>query len=197
MTRDQVRVRPAGPTARSVRPTHGGVGRSTSAAAERVSDDLRRGTGDFLEHRRWVAGLSTAATAALGVVGLYQFGLLRHVPEPPLRVLDADAVDASGEAYIYLHTPDASIGMASAAATLVLAGMGARDRARSAPWIPLLLAAKTAADAVGGVFLTAEQLTKHRRICSWCTVTAIAQVAALPFALPEARAALRHLRGRG
>jgi hypothetical protein len=191
-----LRQRPAGPPAASVRPGSGGVGRSSSPAAERVSDDLRRGVGSFLEQRRRVAGLTSLASAALGVVGLYQFGLLRRVPEPPLSFLDADAVDASGEAYQDLKTPDAALGVLSAAVTLVLAGMGDRDRARTQPWVPLALAAKTAADAGGGLYLLAEQITKHRKICSWCTVAALAQLATLPIALPEARAAVRRLGGR-
>jgi uncharacterized membrane protein len=179
-----------------VRPGPGGIGRSTSQAAERVSDDLRRGAGDFLEQRRWIAGLGSLASAGLGVVGLYQFGLLRRVPEPSLPFLNAAAVDASGEAYQALKTPDATLGLASAGATLVLAGMGARDRARASPWIPLALAAKTAADAAGRGYLMAEQITKHRVVCSWCTLAALAQIATLPLALPEARAAWRTWRRR-
>jgi hypothetical protein len=191
-----VRPRPAGPPAESVRPRPGGVGRSSTAAAERVSDDLRRGAGSFLEQRRWIAGLTSLASAALGVVGLYQFGLLRRVPELSLPFLDADAVDASGEAYQELKTPDAALGLVSAGVTLVLAGMGDRDRARTSPWVPVALAAKTAADAGGGLSLLAEQITKHRKVCSWCTAAALAQLATLPIALPEARAAVRRLRGR-
>jgi uncharacterized membrane protein len=159
-----------------------------------VSDDLRRGAGDFLEERRAVAALTSVAGFALGVVTLYQFGVLRRVPEPPLPFLDADAVDASGEAYQRFKTPDGALGLASAGLTLVLAGAGARDRAETRPWLPLALAAKTAMDAAGGLYLFAEQVTKHRRICSWCTVAALAQVAALPAALPEAIAAARRLR---
>lgn len=196
MSRTTRRERAAGPEAASVRPRSAGIGRASSPAAERVSDDLRRGSGSFLEQRRRVAGLTSLASAALGVVGLYQFGLLRRVPELSLPFLDADAVDASGEAYQQLKTPDAALGLLSAGVTLVLAGMGDRDRARTMPWVPLALAAKTAADAGGGIYLFAEQLTKHRKVCSWCTVAAVAQVATLPLALPEARAALHRLRGR-
>jgi uncharacterized membrane protein len=137
------------------------------------------------------------ASAALGVVGLYQFGVLRRVPEPPLPFLRADAVDASGEAYQLFKTPDAALGLVSAGATLVLAGMGAGDRAARTPWIPLALAAKTGVDAAGAGYLFAEQVTKHRAVCSWCTVAALAQLATLPLALPEARQAWRAWRGRG
>ena len=124
------RARPAGPPAATIRPGDGGVGRGTTAAAELVSDALRRGTGDFLEQRRRMALLQTAAAATLSVVGLYQFGLLRSVPEPPLPGLDADRVDASGEAYALFTTPDSSLGIVSAGVSLVLAGMGGRDRYR-------------------------------------------------------------------
>lgn len=187
------RRRPAGPPAVTVRPGAGGIGRSSSRLAERVSDDLRRGSGSFLEQRRRIAGLSSLAGFALGVVGLYQFGLLRRVPEPPLPIFGADAVDAAGEAYQELKTPDAALGLLSTAITLMLAGAGDRDRARTASWLPVLLAVKTAGDAAGGLLLT-EQLTKHRKLCFWCTIAALAQIATLPLALPEARAALSHRR---
>ena len=132
----------------------------------------------------------------LGVVGLYQFGVLRSVPEPPLPGLDADRVDASGEAYALFRTPDAALGIVSAGVSLVLVGMGYERRHEQTPWVPLALLAKSAVDAAGGLYLLAEQVTRHRRICSWCTVSAALLVASVPAALPEARAALRAWRDR-
>lgn len=190
------RTRPAGPPAARIRPGGGGIGRGTSPAAEAVSDALRRGEGDFLGQRRRMALLQTAATATLSVVGLYQFGVLRSVPEPPLPGLDADRVGASGEAYSLFHTPDSTLGIASAGVSLVLAGMGGAKRYEQQPWIPLALLAKSGLDAAGGLLLTAEELTKHKRLCSWCTVTAALLVATVPTALPEAKAAWRVLRRR-
>ncbi len=190
------RTRPAGPPAAQIRPGGGGIGRGTSPAAEAVSDALRRGEGDFLDQRRRMALLQTAATATLSVVGLYQFGVLRSVPEPPLPGLGADRVDASGEAYSLFNTPDSTLGIASAGVSLVLAGMGGAKRYEQQPWIPLALLAKSGLDAAGGLLLTAEQLTKHKRLCSWCTVTAALLVATVPTALPEAKAAWRALRRR-
>ncbi|HWH28336.1 MAG TPA: vitamin K epoxide reductase family protein [Mycobacteriales bacterium] len=192
----RVRTRPAGPPAASVRPGEGGIGRGGSPAAERLSDALRRGDTRFLRDRRRTAVLQTAAAGLLSVVGLYQFGVLRSVPEPPLPVLDADRVDASGEAYRVLRTPDATLGIASAGVSLVLVGMGGERRHEQLPWVPLLLAAKSLLDAAGGTYLFAEQLTKHRRICSWCTASAALLVATVPAVLPEARAAWRALRTR-
>jgi uncharacterized membrane protein len=185
---------PAGPPAAEARGRSGGIGRPTSKAAERVSDDLRRGTGDVLRARRRQMGWMLGASAAMGVVTAYQSGLLRRLPDPPLPGVDSNKVDASGEAYYYGHTPDAALALASYGASMVLIGMGSADRAKERPLIPLLTAAKLASDAVGAVYLTAEQVSKHRALCAWCLAAAVASAAAVPAALPEARAAWKALR---
>ncbi len=191
------RDRPAGPAAGQARGSSGGVGRSTSAAAEGVSDALRRQADPFLDRRRRIAGLTLGAMGSFGMVAAYQFGLLRHLPEPPLPGLEADRVDASGEAYQLFKTPDASLGLASSAVTLILAGMGGADRSAVRRWVPMAMLAKVAGDAAFGLYLTLEQGTKHRRFCSWCLLATALSLATVPQALPEAAAALRSKRGNG
>jgi len=188
------RRRPAGPPSSSIRPPSAGVGRSSTPEAEAVSDALRLGADHFLTRRRRTAALCLASIGSLGVVAAYQNGLIRHLPEPRLRVLDADRVDASGEAYQLLKTPDAALGIASTAVTLILAGMGGADRSRRRRWIPIALAVKALLDATFALFLTAEQATKHRKFCSWCLLAAIANLATVPQTWPEARAAWRRPR---
>lgn len=78
----------------------------------------------------------------------------------------------------------------------MLHGAGPADRAATQPWIPLLAAAKTLADAASSVFLFVEQVSGHRRICGWCTLAAVGCVATVPTVLPEARHAWRALRAR-
>ena len=93
-----------------------------------------------------------------------------------------------------LKTPDATLGIASAGVSLVLAGMGGAKRHEEQPWIPLVLLAKSLVDASGGVYLFAEQVTKHKKVCSWCTASAALLLATVPAVLPEARAAWKSLR---
>lgn len=157
----------------------------------RLSYELRISDGGCLKQRRAIAGLSLVAIAAMGVISLYQLGLVKHLPQPPLPKLNADKVDASAEAYSRFNTPDAVLGLGNYAATLGLAAMGGKQRAKTQRVVPLALAAKTAFDAYQGVRLVIDQTVKQKAYCIWCLVAAAASVAMLPFAIPEARAAWR------
>ncbi len=157
---------------------------------EALSRELRLGSGRFLKLRRRALSLSLLAAGTMMPITLYQMGVIRHLPEPPLPRLNADAVDAASEAYAILATPDAVLGLGSYAATALLASAGGEDRAQTHPWIPLALAAKTTIDAAFGVKLTVDQWTNHRVFCSWCLLAAGASVATVPLVIPEARAAL-------
>ncbi len=70
------------PTAEESRGSSGGIGRSTSAAAERVSDDLRLGGGDLLRRRRLTGALVLSATRLrrrLGAAGLWAWRVGRYL----------------------------------------------------------------------------------------------------------------------
>jgi uncharacterized membrane protein len=161
---------------------------------KQLSQQLRHGKGGFLEQRRGIITCGLVAAGAMGIITLYQIGIIKHLPEPPLPGFDADKVDASEEAYSYLQIPDAFIGLGSYAATMGLAAMGGKDRAQTRPWIPLALLAKTTADAAQAAKLTIDQWTKHKAFCFWCLLAAAATFTALPLAMPEAIEAFGSLR---
>ena len=162
--------------------------------AKDLSWELRAGEGKFLKQRRGIVALGLAAAGSMGLIALYQMGILKHLPEPPLACFDADQVDASDEAYGHLQMGDAFLGLGSYAVTMGLAAMGATNRATTQPWIPLALLAKTGADAVQAARLTVDQWTKHKAFCFWCLLAASATFAALPLAVPEALVALSEVR---
>ncbi len=124
---------------------------------QELSKELRTGAGDFLEERRGVIGLSLTAIGCMGLIALYQTGIIRRLPDLPLPLMDADKVDASPEAYSHLQMGDAIIGLGSYAATMGLTAMGPRDRAQKQPWIPLALAAKATVDAAQAAKLSYDQ----------------------------------------
>jgi uncharacterized membrane protein len=163
---------------------------------KQLTQELRRSRGDFLEERHGIVALSQTAIGCMGLIVLYQTGVIKHLPEPELPGLNADKVDASEEAYSFFETPDAAIGLGSYAVTLGLAAMGGKERARRMPWIPLALAAKTTGDALQAAKLTYDQFAKHRAACLWCLIAATATFISAALAIPEARTALREMQRR-
>ncbi len=158
-----------------------------------LSEQLRSGSGHFLEERRGVVGLSLVAVGCMGLIAAYQMGLIRRLPDLPLPLMDADKVDASDEAYEKLSMPDAFLGLGSYAATMGLAAMGGKDRAEKQPWIPLALAAKAGIDALQAAKLTYDQWARHKAFCIWCLIAAGATFATVPLVIGEAATAARQL----
>lgn len=109
--------------------------RESSPEAESLSAYLRHGTDGSIDARRRITALYLGGSAALGVVAAYQMGLLHRVPEPRLPFLDADRVDASGEAYGTLRIPDAVLGLVSYGI------IGSRDERRSTTSLGATMAA--------------------------------------------------------
>ncbi|MGI8915077.1 MAG: vitamin K epoxide reductase family protein [Chloroflexota bacterium] len=163
--------------------------------AEALGKQLRQGTGPFLKERRTIAGLSLASIGSLALISLYQVGIIPHLPEPPLPYFDADKVNGSAQAYAKLHTPDAILGIGSYAATMTLAMMGAQERFRERPWLPLALAGKVALDTVLTAQLLINELTKQKALCFWCLLVSAATLGTVPMVIPEAKAAVAQLCG--
>jgi ABC-type molybdate transport system permease subunit len=61
--------------------------------------------------------------------------------------------------------------------------------------MPIGMGLKLLADATFAGKLTADECRKYRAFSLWSVLTAAATFAALPLAIPEARAALRRLAG--
>lgn len=159
-----------------------------------LSHQLRHDSGDFLDERRGIVIASLTAIGCMGLIALYQMGVIKRLPEPALPGLDGEKVDASEEAYSHFQMGDAFIGLGSYAATMGLAAMGPKDRARTQSWIPLALAAKAGADAAQAAKLTYDQFAKHKAACLWCLVAAAATLVTAALAIPEARAAVEQIR---
>ncbi len=160
---------------------------------KQLSAQLRNDSGSFLEERRSVIALSLTAIGCMGLIALYQTGIIRRLPDLPLPMMDSDKVDASEEAYEKLSMPDAFLGLGSYAATMGLAAMGGKDRAQTGPWIPLALAGKASLDALQAAKLTYDQWARHKAFCLWCLIAAAATFATVPLVVGEAAEAARQL----
>jgi uncharacterized membrane protein len=114
-----------------------------------------------------VAG-AALALATLVPVALYQTSVISRLPDPPSPFFDSEWITASKDAYP-LGVPDALLGLGSYSATLALALAAPKSGVARK-----LLAVKLAADGSMAAFNVVKQVVKFRRLCSWCTGTAVA-----------------------
>ena len=158
-----------------------------------LSRELRTGRDPALRRRRWIVALSLLGAAMGKVVGLYQMGVIRRLPDLPLRPFDASKVDASDYAYKRLQTPDGLLMVASYALTAILAGAGGANRARDNPALPIALAAKTIYDVGTALKLAQEEWADNEALCGYCQTATLASIASAALAMPEAARAVREL----
>lgn len=163
---------------------------------KQLSHELREGRSPDLTRRRWIIGLSALGALAGQIVALFQTGILRRLPDPPLEIFDSTKVDASEYAYKRLQTPDALMMTTDYAVTAWLAGAGGIDRARDIPALPIALAAKTLFGFAQTVRLEREEWQTNKALCSYCTTAMIASGIMAVLALPEAIKAIRGIRER-
>ena len=112
---------------------------------------------------------SSATTIALLIpVALFQTGLIKTLPDPPLDCFDSERITTSKIAHPF-GVPDSLLGIASFGVTFALIVLARRNRtARS------LLGGKLALDAAAAAFNASRQVISFGKLCSWCSGTALA-----------------------
>jgi hypothetical protein len=146
-----------------------------------------------MQGRRRIIGLSIVSAGMLGVISLFQIGLLKHLP-PKCGILDAEAVHGSRRAFALLGgTPDGVLGMGSYVATASLAAIGPPNRVTTMPALPLALGAKCLLDAVLSTWFSASQWKDFRKLSPWTMVIAAATVGSLAAVTPEIRVTVHRL----
>ena len=135
-----------------------------------------------------VAG--SVALLTLLPVAAHQLGCLEHVPDPPGRVFASDEITESAAAHP-LGIPDSLLGLGSYGVTLALSlGSRKNQNVRKALVLKLLVDGSVAG------FNVVRQMVLFRRLCSWCTGTALCTVAMLVFERATIRNQLAVMRER-
>lgn len=116
-----------------------------------------------------------AALLTLVPVAAHQLGYLEHLPDPPGGLFASDEITESTAAHP-AGIPDGVLGLASFAVTFGLI-LEAGDKRHSRRLGRRLLTLKLAADGSMAGFNFTRQIVSFRRLCSWCTGTAICTAA--------------------
>jgi uncharacterized membrane protein len=159
-----------------------------------LSRELRQGSNANLGRRRWGVGLSLAGVMIGGIVGAYQIGLIKRLPDiAPGDLFDAEKVDASDYAYAKLQTPDAFLMIVTYGVTAALLAAGGKDRARQNPALPVAAAAKAGYDLLTCLRLARLEWQENRAFCSWCQAATLISATIFALSLAEAREAAGEL----
>jgi uncharacterized membrane protein len=150
--------------------------------------DLRGSESGAMRRRRAIIAVSVAGMSAMTAVALFQTGILKRLPELPLKGFHAGRVTLSSTAFA-LGVPDGSLSVASFAANIPLAAAGDAARDRTQPWIPVAACAKAGIESL----VSAWYLTREKSRCSYCLAAAAANFTIFALTLPEARRAIRNL----
>lgn len=135
--------------------------------------NVRTGAPDEHSANATVVLACSAAMFMLLPVAAHQLGCLRHLPDPPGRLFASDKITESRLAHPF-GIPDSLLGLGSYSITLALALSASRR-----PGVQKALALKLLADGSVAGFNFARQIISFRRLCSWCTGTALSTVAML------------------
>jgi hypothetical protein len=133
--------------------------------------------------------LSLLSAMNMSIVGLRQLGVIRHLPDPPLPGFDADRVTHDRAAWLF-GVPDAPLEALSAVSNLPLAWWASRDGDR-APWLPLLLGAKTLGEAAIGWWYFEHMRREVGAWCAYCVLQAATNTALAVAMLPATHRAAR------
>jgi uncharacterized membrane protein len=167
-------------------------------AAVALREAFRHDRTKYMTCRRGIILTSFGAGLCMMTIALYQTGIIRRLYDLPSRRIKSSRIAAVPPTYrpLGLPIPDSLLGLVSYATTASLAALGGPDRQHRTPSLTLLMSAKVYADAALGAVLFGVQWTWYRAFCMYCVTTSFLSFTAAALAVPETRAALRHLRSR-
>ena len=168
------------------------IGRKQSATQNLRRELQEAETGD-LRLRRAIIGLSLVGMGAMAAVSLFQTGVIKHLPDPPLKDFDSDKVNSSDTAYA-LGVPDGTLSLASLAANIPLAAFGGANRAETQPLIPLAAAAKATVEAAVAGWYFYQMCAVEKKWCGYCIVGAAANWGVAALSVIEAKKAWESLK---
>jgi uncharacterized membrane protein len=167
--------------------------RAAESKPQRLREELQNSERSDVNLRRAVIGLSLLGIGAMTAVSLFQTGIVKHLPDPPIDGFDSDKVNSSDTAYA-LGVPDGTLSLASLAANIPLAAFGGENRAEEQPLIPLAIAAKASVEAVVAGWYFYQMPTKEKAWCGYCIVGALTNWGIAALTLMEAKKAWKSMK---
>ena len=169
------------------------VTRWMGTTPHRLRDEIQGDSSTYMRLRRAVVAANLLGIAVMSLTTLLQIGIVRRLPDPPLRRFDTRKVNSSDEASSY-GGPDSPMNILAHSVNLVAAATGGPDRSRTHPWLPILAAAvELPQTVVAAKYLFSQMPHVDEAWCPYCITDALTHFATLALTLPEAIAGARNL----
>ncbi|WP_230534074.1 vitamin K epoxide reductase family protein [Microvirga roseola] len=160
---------------------------SPGLSPRQLRDRIQNDRGREMRYRRAIVSVSLIGMASMAAVTLFQTGIIKRLPDPPVRRprFDTERVNSSKEAYSY-GMPDGPLALGMHAANLAMAAAGPPQRYEDRPWLPVLATVSSGAQAaVAAKYLFHQMPYVDKAWCPYCVVDALTHFATFALTLPE------------
>lgn len=165
---------------------------SGDMSPQELQEAIQSSDAPEMQYRRAIVGVSLIGIGAMAIVSLLQTGIVKHLPDPPVRKpkFDSDKVNSSEEAYSY-GMPDAPLTIGAHAASIALAAAGPPDRYKKRPWLPVLATVLSLPQAaIAAKYLFYQMPKVDKAWCPYCVTDALMHFATVGLTIPETLKAL-------
>jgi uncharacterized membrane protein len=159
---------------------------------QKLRRELQESASSNIKIRRAIIGLSLVGMGAMAAVSLFQTGVVKHLPDPPLPGFDSDKVNSSETAYA-VGVPDGTLALVGFAANLPLAAFGGENRAETMSFVPIVAAAKASVEAAVSGWYFYQMPAVEKKWCAYCIVGATMSLGVAALTLIEAKRAWNNL----
>lgn len=168
---------------------------SGDMSPEELQQQIQNSDAPEMSYRRGIFVVSAIGIGAMAIVGLLQMGIVKHLPDPPVKKphFDSDKVNSTKEAYSY-GMPDGPLTMAAHATAIAIAAAGPPDRYNNRPWLPLLATAVALPQAaIAAKYLFYQMPKVDKAWCPYCVTDALMHFATVALTIPESIKAFNSL----
>lgn len=153
--------------------------------------EVQEGESLEMKLRRGTVVSSLIGAASMAAVTLYQMGVIRHLPDPPLDCFNSDKVNGSDTAWGF-GVPDGTLTMMAHAMNIAFAAAGGERRAEIRPALPIAASIAAGAQAiVAAKYLFYQMPYMEKALCLYCIVDALSHLVTFGLTIPEAKKALK------
>lgn len=137
-----------------------------------------------LNRRRKLIMLALVGLANTGLITLYQTGIIKQLPDLPLKSFDAAKLTSSEKAFEF-GMPDAPGASLFYSLIMVLATYGGARKIKRIFLFDQLLLGTTVVNAAMGAQYLYNMLTKQKKLCVYCIALTLINFSLLPYSWRE------------